>query len=58
MNLIFYKCPGICITEMDGMTKAFKKINKEIGKDFEVVTISIDPRELSQRQERRDNGPP
>ena len=45
LNLIFYKCPGICITEMDGMTKAFKKINKEIGKDFEVVTISIDPRE-------------
>ena len=45
LNLIFYKCPGICITEMDGMTKAFKKINKQIGRDFEVVTISIDPRE-------------
>ena len=45
LNLIFYKCPGICITEMDGMTKSFKRLNKEIGKDFEVVTISIDPRE-------------
>ena len=45
LNLIFYKCPGICITEMDGMTKAFRKINKDIGNDFEVVTISIDPRE-------------
>jgi protein SCO1/2 len=45
LNLIFYKCPGICITEMDGMVASFKRLNKAIGKDFEVVTVSIDPRE-------------
>src|SRR5438552_7125870 len=59
LNFIFYKCPGICITEMDGMTRAFKKINKEIGTDYEVVTISIDPREgpmlaLMKKEEHMD----
>lgn len=47
LNLIFYKCPGVCVTELEGMIKLFSSsdLNLVPGKDFEVVTISINPKE-------------
>jgi protein SCO1/2 len=45
LNMIFYKCAGSCIMESEGMVRAFKEINFSIGKEFEVVTVSINPRE-------------
>lgn len=45
LNLIFYKCPGVCSAELDGMVELFKFINLVPGKDFQVVTVSINPME-------------
>src|SRR5262249_49398847 len=45
LNLIFYQCPGVCSLELDGMVDCFKKLKMDPGKDFEVVTISINPKE-------------
>ncbi len=45
LNMIFYKCPGVCTMELDGMVKAFNKLKFDPGRDFEVVTVSIDPKE-------------
>ena len=47
LNLIFYKCPGVCMAELDGMTKLFRSADMTLkaGKDFEVVTVSINPKE-------------
>lgn len=43
--LPFYTCPGICALELDGMVKAFRGLDLTMGKDYEVVTISINPKE-------------
>jgi len=43
--LPFYTCPGICALELDGMVKAFRGMDLTMGKDYQVVTISINPRE-------------
>jgi|SRR5579871_2990681 len=45
--LPFYKCPGICTTELEGMVKAFRSpdLHRKLGDDFEAVTISINPKE-------------
>lgn len=45
LNLIFYRCPGICTLELDGMVKAFQKLRFEVGKEYEVVTVTINPKE-------------
>jgi protein SCO1/2 len=47
LNLIFYKCPGVCMMELDGMTTLFKdpQMTLNVGDDFEVVTVSINPKE-------------
>jgi protein SCO1/2 len=46
MNLIFYNCAGTCTMVLDGMIAGFKKTTDvQIGRDFEVVTVSIHPKE-------------
>lgn len=49
LMLVFYRCvdvSGTCFLEMEGAIKAFRSMKKDtIGKDFDVVTLSIHPKE-------------
>ena len=45
LNLIFYKCAGVCTLELDGMVKVFKKLRFDLGEELDVVTVSINPKE-------------
>ena len=43
---IFYKCPGICETEIYNLIDSLKGFKRDfIGREFDVVVFSIDPRE-------------
>lgn len=43
---IFYKCPGICETELYSMVDSLKGFKKDFaGREYEVIVYSIDPRE-------------
>jgi len=43
----FYKCPGVCTNEMNGLVDLFKEIESKfkVARDFNVITISINPKE-------------
>jgi protein SCO1/2 len=44
--LAWYRCPRLCSLVLNGLSDALKQIKDyEIGGEFEVVTVSIDPRE-------------
>jgi protein SCO1/2 len=46
LMLVFYQCKGSCALEFEGATKAFRALQvDDIGKSFDVVTISIHPKE-------------
>lgn len=45
LNLVWYNCPSLCGLELQSMVKTFQQEKLKIGKDFNVVTISIDPKE-------------
>lgn len=45
LNLVYYSCPMLCNLVLNGQTAALREIPGVPGEDFEVVTISIDPRE-------------
>lgn len=45
LNLVYYRCPGICSPLMEGVADLISKADMEIGKDYQVLTISFDPRE-------------
>jgi len=48
MALAYYECPMLCTEVLNGMTGALKTLSFDAGKDFEVVVVSIDPRDGSQ----------
>ncbi len=45
VNLVYYQCPMLCGEVLQGMSAAVKVLKFTPGKEYEVVTVSIDPRE-------------
>lgn len=45
LNLVYYSCPMLCSLVLNGQTEALRAIPQTAGKEFEIVTVSIDPTE-------------
>jgi protein SCO1 len=45
LNLVYYNCTMLCGEELAGLASAMKLVKFDLGKEFEVVTVSFDPRE-------------
>ncbi|MFN2530277.1 MAG: SCO family protein [Pyrinomonadaceae bacterium] len=45
LSLVYYNCPMLCTQVLNGMVTAFRVLPFQPGKDFDVVTVSFDPRE-------------
>jgi protein SCO1/2 len=45
LALVYYDCPMLCTEVLNGMVSAFGVLKFDIGRDYEVVTVSFDPRE-------------
>jgi protein SCO1/2 len=45
LALVYYECPMLCTLVLNGLTGSLKGVGLELGKDFEVVVVSFDPRE-------------
>lgn len=53
LTLVYYNCPMLCNQVLNGLTSALDVVSFDIGKEFEVVTVSFDPRESSQLAESK-----
>ncbi|HVM96499.1 MAG TPA: SCO family protein [Candidatus Acidoferrales bacterium] len=45
LSLAYYECPMLCTLVLNGVASALKVLSFDIGKEYEVVTVSFDPRE-------------
>jgi protein SCO1 len=45
LSLNYFRCAGICTPQLGGMADAFDQTKAEPGKDFQVITVSFDPRD-------------
>jgi protein SCO1/2 len=45
--MAYYKCPLLCPEVLHGAAESFKRINFRIGQQYNVVTLSINPKETS-----------
>jgi protein SCO1/2 len=45
LALVYYRCPMLCTMTLNSMSATFKPLKLEMGKDFDVITVSFDPRE-------------
>lgn len=41
----FFKCAGACTTELSGLTTALNDVKYKAGDDFQVIVVSINPKE-------------
>jgi protein SCO1/2 len=47
LALVYYECPMLCGLVLGGLAKAMRETGLELGKDFDALTVSFDPRETS-----------
>jgi len=45
LTLVYYKCPGLCTTVLNDVSRSLNGLTESAGSEFEVVTVSFDPRE-------------
>jgi protein SCO1/2 len=45
LDFVYYRCPMLCPIVLDGTTEALTQLKYDIGKEFDVLTVSIDPRD-------------
>ncbi len=45
LAFVYYECPMLCTQVLNGLESALRVINESIGREFDVVTVSFDPRE-------------
>jgi protein SCO1 len=48
LALVYYQCPMLCGEVLNGLTSALTALKFSAGKEFEVVTVSIDPSDSPQ----------
>jgi protein SCO1/2 len=45
VNLVYYQCPMLCNEVLNSLLRSLNALTFDVGKEFEVVTLSIDPSE-------------
>jgi len=45
LSLAYFRCPMLCTLVLNGMASSMGVLELDAGKDYEAVTVSIDPRE-------------
>lgn len=47
LTLVYYKCPMLCTRILDDLDESLKQVPMNMGQDYNVVTVSIDPTDTS-----------
>ena len=48
LNFVYYRCPMLCPMVLEGTTSALTNLKWNIGEQFDVITVSIDPRDKAE----------
>src|SRR3954452_18837731 len=49
LDFMYYRCPMLCSTVLEGTTSTLTELKFDIGKEYDVITVSIDPRETPEQ---------
>lgn len=48
ITLNYSDCPMLCSVQLDQLTQSLAKLDLKIGQDFQILTVSIDPKEKTE----------
>ena len=55
LSLVYFDCPALCTEVLNGELRTMKAITLDLGKDFEAITVSFEPRDRPElAQAKRD----
>jgi len=56
LTLVYFDCPGLCSPLLDGVSDVIEKMDLELGKDYQVLTISFNTQDTPERAvEKKQN---
>lgn len=53
LALVYYECPMLCNLMLDGVEAVISAIKFDVGEDYDVITVSIDPGETPELAARK-----
>jgi protein SCO1/2 len=51
--LVYYQCPMLCTMVLNDLLRTMRAMPESVGKDFDVITVSFDPRDTPQLAYRK-----
>jgi protein SCO1/2 len=55
LSLVYFECPALCTEVLNGELRTMKAITLDLGKDFEAITVSFEPKDRPElAQAKRD----
>ena len=45
LAFVYYECPMLCTQVLNGLTTSLTVLDETVGREFDVVAVSFDPRE-------------
>jgi len=55
LNPVYFSCPMLCNLVVEGLVESVAQCGLEIGIDFDVITLSIDPRDSARDARNRES---
>lgn len=49
LSFVYFDCPGMCSPLLDGISDVVSKMDMELGKDFQVITISFNTKDTPEK---------
>jgi protein SCO1/2 len=46
LSLVYFDCPALCTEVLNGELRTMKGISLDLGKDFDAVTVSFEPKDM------------
>ena len=48
-SFVYFDCPGLCSPLLDGVSEVIEKADLELGKDYQVITVSFNYRDTPEK---------
>lgn len=55
LSFVYFDCPGICSPLLDGVSEVIENMDLELGKDYQVITISFNYQDTPEKARMKKN---
>lgn len=56
LTVVYYECPMLCTQVLTGLLHSIQSIRLQLGQDYEIVTVSFDPKEGPELAAKKKQG--